>query len=407
MRILSRSIDKVSKSGSIKVEAQESDDMYHLFNLIVEGDEIEASTMRNITHETKTGSVSKERIRLTLRLAVEHVEFDAEQCSLRISGPNVKENDYVKLGQYHTLTIETTHPFHIYKDTWDTMYMSRLEEAVDPSAKAEIAAIVMQEGLAHVCLVTPFMTQTHARIERRMPKKRDGGEKHAKAMAAFFSDIYDAMRRFVDFDLVKVVLCGSPGFLKDDFYTYSMDRATRADDSTFLKQKSKFLRGHASSGHKKAIDEMLADSTIASQMGDVKAAKEVQVLQEFYKTISDDEERAAYGFDSVLYADTQLAIKSLLVTDRFFLGHSFDDVGKEAIPSEKNLLPGAGNFELRKKHVTLADSVKEHGGNVYVFSSMHISGQQLDNFTGCAAILRFPLPEIEEEDGDDDDDMKE
>ena len=44
-----------------------------------------------------------------------------------------------------------------------------------------------------------------------MPKKRDGEEKYSRALAAFFSDIYDAVRKFIDFDIVKVVLCGSPG----------------------------------------------------------------------------------------------------------------------------------------------------------------------------------------------------
>jgi len=173
------------------MEAQEPDDMYHLFNLIVEGDEVEASTIRNITHETKTGSVSKERVRMILRLSIERVEFDAEQGSLRITGKNVKENDYVKLGQYHTLSIEVNHPFLIYKLCWDSIYLSRIQEAVDPSAKAEIAAIVMHEGLCHICLVSPFMTQTRCRIERRLPKKRDGNDKFSKSMSSFMSDIYD------------------------------------------------------------------------------------------------------------------------------------------------------------------------------------------------------------------------
>ena len=36
------------------------------------------------------------------------------------------------------------------------------------------------------------------------------------------------------------------------------DKAIRADDALFLKQFSKFLKTHASCGHKKAIDEMLS-----------------------------------------------------------------------------------------------------------------------------------------------------
>jgi len=224
-----------------------------------------------------------------------------------------------------------------------------------------------------------------------MPKKRDGEEKYSRALSGFFSDIYDAVRKFINFDIVKVVLCGSPGFLKDDFYAYVKDRAVRGDDRMFVKQLSKFLRTHASSGHKKAIDEMLAQPEVASQMGDVKAAKEVQVLADFYKIMSEDEMRAMYGFDHVSYADDQLAIKCLLVTDRFFMGHAAIDAstananitasGATATATATAGASGAlgapthiGDFNLRKKYVALAESVKSHGGEVYIFSSMHVSG---------------------------------
>lgn len=35
-------------SGSVKLEAEEDDDMYHLFNLITKGDTLEAMTVRNV-----------------------------------------------------------------------------------------------------------------------------------------------------------------------------------------------------------------------------------------------------------------------------------------------------------------------------------------------------------------------
>ena len=105
-------------------------------------------------------------------------------------------------------------------------------------------------------------------------------------------------------------------------------------------------------------------------------------------------------------ADEQLAIKTLLVTDRFFLGHAPVNAGETTgtgtgtgacIVGAGAVVTGAGNFNLRKKYVSLTDSVRQHGGQVCLFSSMHVSGQQLDNLTGCAAILRFPLPDIDGE----------
>lgn len=37
------------------------------------------------------------------------------------------------------------------------------------------------------------------------------------------------------------------------------------------------------------------------------------------------------------------------------------------------------------------------GGTAHVFSGMHASGEQLNQLTGIAAILRFPLPDLEDE----------
>lgn len=43
------------------------------------------------------------------------------------------------------------------------------------------------------------------------------------------------------------------------------------------------------------------------------------------------------------------------------------------------------------------------GANVLIFSSMHVSGEQLSALSGVAAILRFPLHELEDEEMSDSD----
>lgn len=108
---------------------------------------------------------------MNLTIRMERIEFDSEQCTLRVTGRNVEENEYVKMGQYHTIDIELNQSMKLEKDCWDTIALERLDEACDPGAKADLAAIVMQEGLANVCLITSSMTISKAKIERRMPKK--------------------------------------------------------------------------------------------------------------------------------------------------------------------------------------------------------------------------------------------
>lgn len=52
----------------------------------------------------------------------------------------------------------------------------------------------------------------------------------------------------------------------------------------------------------------------------------------------------------------------------------------------------------RRKWVGVVEDVRKSGGEVLIFSSIHESGKQLDQLTGVAAILNFPLPELESDD---------
>ena len=109
---------------------------------------------------------------MNVTLCVERVEFDAEKCSLRLLGKNSEENKYIKMGQYHTIDLDVGKAFTIRKTCWDKMFLESLADAAEPMRKAEIAAVVMQEGLAHVCLVKSALTVTKARIVRRIAKKK-------------------------------------------------------------------------------------------------------------------------------------------------------------------------------------------------------------------------------------------
>lgn len=54
------------------------------------------------------------------------------------------------------------------------------------------------------------------------------------------------------------------------------------------------------------------------------------------------------------------------------------------------------NVARRKKWAALIEGVREAGGEALLFSSAHVSGAALDQLSGVAALLRFPLPELED-----------
>ena len=52
---------------------------------------------RKVQNETVTGSVSVNKVRTTLTVQVEGIEFDTQACMLRVKGRNIQENQYVKV----------------------------------------------------------------------------------------------------------------------------------------------------------------------------------------------------------------------------------------------------------------------------------------------------------------------
>jgi protein pelota len=50
-----------------------------------------------VQNETATGSSSSSRIRTTLTIKVENIDYDTQACMLRLKGRNIVENDYVKV----------------------------------------------------------------------------------------------------------------------------------------------------------------------------------------------------------------------------------------------------------------------------------------------------------------------
>jgi protein pelota len=374
MKVLKKQISAKDGSGLVVLRPETPEDLWHSYNLLQPGDLVRCTTLRKVVNTTATGSTSSQKKRMNLTVKLERVDFDPQSLEVRLSGPTTAESEGVRMGQYHTLSLELNQNFSLEKDCWDQIFLDRIEESCHPENQAEVAAVVMQAtGLAHVCLVTGSLTLTKARIDINIPKKRTGSSAQSKATIKFYNAIYQALLK-LPWDQLKCCLLGSPGFVKDDFYKFVLEESVRREDRILMEQKAKFVLCKASSGHKHALEDVFGDPKIMTQLDDTKMAKEVAVLHSFMRMMDTDPDRAFYGYEHVNKAQEHLAIDTLLVTDELFR---------------------SADLLTRKKYVTLVENVRESGGKVLIFSSMHVSGQQLNQVSGVAALLRYPLPEIE------------
>lgn len=134
------------------------------------------------------------------------------------------------MGAYHTLDLELNRKFQLHKVEWDSIALERIDTACDPTQNADLGAVIMQEGLAHVCLINASMTLVRSKIDFNIPRKRKGNvSQHEKGLAKFYDAVMQGIIRHINFDIVKCVLVASPGFVKDQFFEFMFEQAVKND----------------------------------------------------------------------------------------------------------------------------------------------------------------------------------
>ena len=352
--------------------------------------------MRKVITESGAGSRSVERKHTTLTIRVTKLDFDPQASQLHVSGRVAEENQYVKLGGFHTLDLELYRNFTIEKaEGWDSVALDALREAVSQDAKAQMWAVIMQEGLANICLITDHQTILRQRVEVNLPKKRAGSTDHDKGLQKFYHTVFDSLLRQMDLSDAKPLLLASPGFTASSFQQYIKTQAASGANKQLLQLLPKITVTHSASAHLHSLSEVLSSQAVTSKLSDTKFARETQLMDRFYELMRKDDARAWYG-----PKECEAAVER-------------GAVGKGGgVILISNALFRSQEIKTRQRWVKLVDEVKEQGGEVRVLSSMHESGKRLEGLGGIAAILTYPIEDLgdggnEEDDGIDDfDDLR-
>jgi protein pelota len=401
MRLERSSIDAKHGIGKVSLIPEEPEDMWHAYNLIQPYDRLRARAVRKVKKEGSSGTVTSKSMVLDLTISVISTDFDIGAGQLHVSGRVAVENEHVKIGSHHTLDLELHRRFVLVKGEdekgglWDSVALEMLREACETERKAELWAIVMGEGIANICLITEHQTILRQRIEIAVPRKRRGGiDGHDKGMDKFFSTTLATLLRHMEGAKANAsnpektvpLLIASPGFVAQAFFQYIKSEATRTMSKQLMAIIPSVLVAHSSSHHVHALKEVLASSTIMSQLSDTKFAKETALMDRLTTLIRLDDGRAWYGPREVERAVEKGAVGRgggvLLLSNALFRAQ---DVAE------------------RKRWVRLVDRVRDvEGGEVRVLSSLHESGKRLESLGNIAAILTFPLEDLDIDDEQDD-----
>lgn len=127
-----------------------------------------------------------------------------------------------------------------------------------------------------------------------------------------------------------------------------------------------------------------------AKVSDTKAMGEVRALEQFYSILQVEPAKAFYGLKHIQRANEAQAIETLLISDNLFRYVDFGVLELLSLCSLKNwylhIVLRCQDVKQRKEYVMLVDSVKESGGDVKIFSSLHVTGERKFSYSQISVL---------------------
>ena len=374
MKIIGKNNLKSGEQGTIKLTVENAEDLWALYNIMEEGDSIRLSTSRKVQIETGSKSTSIKK-NITITIKIESIEYSPN--SIRFKGKNISENDFIKIGQYHTDEIIVNSTFTLSKNYWDDIHLETLKRATDVTVMSEIVAILMEAGISNLFYITSTQTVSKGKITQSMPKKKGGFAKHDLKENKFFNKILNQFIKQINFENTKVLIIAGPGLIKEEFKKF-LEKSIESNTKELAELKNnlnKIIYTESSSGFKHSLQEILSKPNIKALIKDTKCIDDVSVMEKFNEVKGLQPDKLFFGYKSFDIAYKNYAIDTLIFTDGY--------IRKLSGLERKDLSTKIKDLKLNKIKVCQ-------------FSSLHFTGEKIDEFGGICGILKYVVEEIAE-----------
>jgi len=358
MKILLKDV----KHGKATVVPEVLDDLWVLYNVILEGDIVYARTGREVRFGERYERPEKgKRISVTLGLRVESVSWDRSLNRLRVHGIvcDISEDIGAK-GSHHTINVTLDKPLTIVKDTWLKYQLDRLERATRTGISPVIVVSIDDERYC-IAVLRQFSIDIKAEDSARIPGKQNMKDREM-AFQEFFKSALGSLRETWSANAYPIVIIGV-GFMKNTFVKYLKEKAPEVAGKV-IDVKSVNSSGAA------AVNEALRSGILTKALRHLRISEETRVVEEVLLRLGKGRGYVTYGFPDVERACVLGAVETLLLTDVRL---------REASSEER---------------VTMEDlmrTVEEKGGRIVVVSTEHEAGIKLHSLGEIAALLRFPI----------------
>lgn len=344
-------IFKDLKHGAIKLIPETPDDIWHLYNIIDNGDLIQAVTFR--TEETKDDKIrskKSDKKRMKLGIRVEEVKFHEFSDRLRIHG--IIEEGPQELGSYHTLNVtsENRDNITIVKLDWKDHHLLRIEEAVKQSNQPILTFASLDEDTATIAILRQSGLQFIADIDSKKPGKMYDNQYTDKQ---YFGDILSVLKNFKNQDSPLVIV--GPGFTREHFVKYCKEKESVSFD--------KYIVCGTGNAGINGIQEAIKSGVVEKITKDNRVVFETKLVENLLEEIKKNG-LAVYGEKEVVTAISSGAVKRLIISDKIV------------------------RTKTGEKLLKLS---KEKNNEFTIINTMHESGKKFDGIGGIGALLRFKI----------------
>ncbi|MFC1801685.1 mRNA surveillance protein pelota [Nanoarchaeota archaeon] len=344
------------KKGQVKIKIESLDDLWHLSQLVDEGDSLKGKTFRKIKlgqEEERNQKIIKKPV--SLQIEVDKIDFSLYQNTLRIGGKITHGPEDVPRGSHHTFNLEEGTEITIIKKIWYNYQKQKLKQATKTKQKPILIAIFDRED-ALIALSKQYGYNVLTEIHGQVPKK----EKRALVKGNFYQDLIKSLETYLERYKVDHLILAGPAFYKEDLLKLITNQEL----------KKKITLATCSSVKETAINEILRRPEVKEILKQTRFAEETTLIENLLEQIAANG-LATYGIRETKKALEAGAIEQLLVSDSLIQDFRKKDKFKEL-------------DEIMKK----TDQMK---GQVHIISSEHEAGKKLKGLGGLAAILRFKL----------------
>lgn len=336
-------------SESVKLQIETDEDLWHLYNIVEEGDLVTASTTRREEKSAdKLRAEKMEKKRMTLGIRIQKIEFSEEDLRLKLLG--VIETGPQDIGQHHTLIFENGDSLTIQKKHWRATQIERVQRAVNDSKKPRIIFVSLDQDEATIAVLRQFGLKEITTIR----SGRSGKQYEEKpSVDGYHGEIHSKLKLLMEPNMPLVLL--GPGFEKEAL----SDDLKKIDPALY----GKIYVYHTGQCGMVGINELMKAGMGADVLRESSVGAELEAVEQLMTAISKDG-LGTYGPNEVMNAAMSGAVDKLLILDKKVREQDLDDMVR-AVESQK--------------------------GEVIIVSSQHDGGKILESLGGIGALLRYKV----------------